>query len=102
LPLCKRSALWEPRSSPYSTALYLLQQHAADKDFTDAVSLIEHAKALLRRPPPALIGPLFDNLLVSCAVQERSAIRPEGVRRRHSDPHQPGTLSQRRRSTTYS
>ncbi len=60
----QRSALWgASQLAPYSTALYLLQKHSADKDFTDAVALVEHAKALLPPTPTSLDGSLFDNLL---------------------------------------
>ena len=60
----QRSALWgASQLAPYSTALYLLQKHASDKDFTDAVALIEHAKALLPGTPTSFDRSLFDNLL---------------------------------------
>jgi tetratricopeptide (TPR) repeat protein len=60
----QRSALWAASQlAPYSTALYLLQKHSADKDFTDAVALVEHAKALLPPTPTSFDRSLFDNLL---------------------------------------
>ena len=60
----QRSALWgASQLAPYSTALYLLQKHSADKDFTDAVALVEHAKALLPPTPTSFDRSLFDNLL---------------------------------------
>jgi len=49
--------------APYSTALYLINQHASDKDFTDVVALIEHAKALLPPTPTSFDRALLDNLL---------------------------------------
>ena len=60
----QRSALWAASElAPYSTALYLVQKHSADKDFTDAIALIEHAKALLPPTPTSFDRALFDNLL---------------------------------------
>jgi tetratricopeptide (TPR) repeat protein len=60
----QRSALWAASElAPYSTALYLVQKHSADKDFTDAIALIDHAKALLPPTPTSLDRALFDNLL---------------------------------------
>jgi tetratricopeptide (TPR) repeat protein len=60
----QRSALWgASQLAPYSTALYLLQKHSADKDFTDAIALVEHAKALLPPTPTSFDRSLFDNLL---------------------------------------
>jgi tetratricopeptide (TPR) repeat protein len=59
----QRSALWAASEiAPYSTALYLMQKHASDKDFTDAVALIDHAKALLPPTPTSMDRSLFDNL----------------------------------------
>jgi tetratricopeptide (TPR) repeat protein len=49
--------------APYSTALYLLQKHAADKDFTDVVGLVEHAKSLLPPTPTSFDRGLLDNVL---------------------------------------
>ena len=40
--------------APYSTALYLMEKHSADKDFTDVVALVENAKALLPATPDQL------------------------------------------------
>jgi tetratricopeptide (TPR) repeat protein len=60
----QRSALWAASQlAPYSTALFLLQKHSADKNFTDAVALDEHAKSLLPRTPTSFDRSLFDNLL---------------------------------------
>jgi tetratricopeptide (TPR) repeat protein len=60
----QRSALWAASElAPYSTALFLVQKHSADKDFTDAIALIEHAKSLLPPTPTSLDRALFDNLL---------------------------------------
>jgi hypothetical protein len=60
----RRCALWGgSQLAPYSTALYLLQQHAADKDFTDLVALVAHAKALLPGTPTSFDRALLDNLL---------------------------------------
>jgi tetratricopeptide (TPR) repeat protein len=60
----QRSALWAASQlAPYSTALFLLQKHSADKNFTDAVALDEHAKSLLPQTPTSFDRSLFDNLL---------------------------------------
>src|SRR5882672_5126363 len=60
----RRCALWGgSQLAPYSTALYLLQQHAADKDFTDLIALVAHAKALLPATPTSFDRALLDNLL---------------------------------------
>ena len=64
IPFVQRCALWSASQlAPYSTALYLMQKHAADQDFTDAVALAEHAKALLPPTPVSFDRALFDNLL---------------------------------------
>ena len=60
----QRCALWSASQlAPYSTALHLLQKHAADNDFTDVVALVEHAKSLLPPTPTSFDRALFDNLL---------------------------------------
>jgi Tfp pilus assembly protein PilF len=59
----QRSALWAASTlAPYSTALFLLQKHAADKDFKDTTALIEHAESLLPPTPTSMDRALFDNL----------------------------------------
>ncbi len=75
----QRSALWgASQLAPYSTALYLLQKHSADKDFTDAVALIDHAKALLPPTPTSFDRSLFDNLLGLVALFKND---PQGARK---------------------
>ena len=70
----QRSALWgASQLAPYSTALYLLQKHSVDKDFTDAVALVEHAKALLPPTPTSFDRALFDNLLGLVALFKNDA-----------------------------
>ena len=60
----RRCALWGgSQLAPYSTALYLLQQHAADKDFADLVAFVEHTKALLPATPTSFDRALLDNVL---------------------------------------
>src|SRR3954452_19875613 len=60
----RRCALWGgSQLAPYSTALYLLQQHASDKDFADVVALVGNAKALLPPTPTSFDRALLDNLL---------------------------------------
>src|SRR5712691_8649493 len=63
IPFVQRCALWSASQlAPYSTALHLLQKHAADGDFTDVVALAENAKAQLPPTPTSLDRSLFDNL----------------------------------------
>jgi tetratricopeptide (TPR) repeat protein len=60
----QRCALWgASQLAPYSAALYLLQKHSTDLDFTDVVALVEHAKAMLPPTPTSFDRALFDNLL---------------------------------------
>jgi len=49
--------------APYATAVYLLEQHAADKDFTDVVALIEQSERKLPHTPMSFDRSAFDNLL---------------------------------------
>jgi predicted Zn-dependent protease len=64
LPFVRRCALWSvSRIAPYSTALYLMQKHSSDKDFSDVVALIEHAKAELPPTPISFDRSTLDNLL---------------------------------------
>jgi len=64
LAFVHRCSLWgASQLAPYVTALYLLQKHAADKDFSDVVALVEQAESKL---PAMLISfdrSAFDNLL---------------------------------------
>jgi tetratricopeptide (TPR) repeat protein len=64
LAFVRRCALWSAsRVAPYSTALYLMQKHSSDKEFTDVVALIEHAKAELPPTPVSFDRSALDNLL---------------------------------------
>jgi predicted Zn-dependent protease len=64
LTFVRRCALWSvSRIAPYSTALYLMQKHSSDKDFTDVVALIEYAKAELPPTPISFDRSTLDNLL---------------------------------------
>jgi len=64
LDFVRRCGLWgASQLAPYITALYLLQKHAPDKDFTDIVALIEHAKAKLPPTPISFDRAAFNNLL---------------------------------------
>jgi tetratricopeptide (TPR) repeat protein len=63
LAFVRRCALWSASEvAPYSTALYLMQKHSSDKDFTDVVALIEHAKAALPSTPISFDRSALDNL----------------------------------------
>jgi tetratricopeptide (TPR) repeat protein len=44
------------------TALYLMQQHAADKDFTDVLALADQAESALPPTPVSFDRAAFDNL----------------------------------------
>jgi len=48
--------------APYATAIHLMGEHASDKDFTDVLALIEHAKAELPPTPTSFDRSLFDNV----------------------------------------
>jgi tetratricopeptide (TPR) repeat protein len=59
-----RSALWSAaKLAPYTTALYLLQKHADDKDFAEVLALADDAKAQMPPTPVSLDRSLFENLL---------------------------------------
>ena len=79
----RRCALWGgSQLAPYSTALYLLQQHAADKDFTDLVAFVEHAKALLPATPTSFDRALLDNVLGLVALFRND---PKAARKAFND-----------------
>jgi tetratricopeptide (TPR) repeat protein len=64
LAFVHRCALWgASQLAPYATSVYLLQKHAADKDFSDAIALIEQSKAKLPPTPVHFDRSAFDNLL---------------------------------------
>jgi tetratricopeptide (TPR) repeat protein len=48
--------------APYTTALYLLQAHARDKDFTNMLALIDQAKAKLPPTPINFQRSLYEDL----------------------------------------
>src|SRR6266404_1291576 len=79
----RRCALWGgSQLAPYSTALYLLQQHASDKNFTDVVALVEHTKALLPSTPTSFDRSLLDNLLGLVALFKND---PKAARKAFND-----------------
>lgn len=59
--------------APYTTALYLLQKHASDRDFRDVEAIAEHAKAVLPPTPANADRALFDNLLGLVALFKNDA-----------------------------
>ena len=76
----RRCALWGgSQPAPHSTALYLPQKHAADKDFTNLLALVNHAKALLPATPTSFDRALLDNMLGLASLFQRSRRRPQGV-----------------------
>jgi hypothetical protein len=63
LAFVRRCALWSASEvAPYSTALFLMQKHASDKDFTDVFALIDHTKSELPPTPVSFDKSLLDNL----------------------------------------
>ena len=79
----RRCALWGgSQLAPYSTALYLLQQHAADKDFADLVAFVEHTKALLPATPTSFDRALLDNVLGLVALFRND---PKAARKAFND-----------------
>jgi hypothetical protein len=79
----RRCALWGgSQLAPYSTALYLLQQHAADKDFTDLVAFVERTKALLPATPISFDRALLDNVLGLVALFRND---PKAARKAFND-----------------
>src|SRR5205807_386810 len=88
----RRCALWgASQLAPYTTALYLLQKHAPDGDFTDVVALAEHAKVLLPPTPTSADRSLFQNLLglVALFKNDAKAARPAFDAAMASDPTNP-------------
>ncbi len=63
LPFVRRCALWSvSQLAPYATALYLMQKHASDKDFTDVLALIDHARNEVPPTPVSFDRSVLDNL----------------------------------------
>lgn len=92
LNFVQRCALWGvSQLAPYSTTLYLLQQHAADGNFTDVVALTEHAKALLPPTPHSFDRSLFENVLglVALFKNDKQAARDAFERAMQADPTNP-------------
>ena len=88
----QRCALWgASQIAPYTTTLYLLEQHSADQDFTDVVALSEHAKALLPPTPRSFDRSLFDNVLglVALFKNDKQGARDAFDRAMKSDPTNP-------------
>jgi tetratricopeptide (TPR) repeat protein len=87
-----RCALWGASELvPYSTTLYLLEQHAADKDFTDAVALSEHVQAMLPPLPHSPDRALFENIagLVALFKNDQKAAYDAFDAAMRSDPANP-------------
>ncbi len=60
----RRCAQWSAaKLAPYTTAVYLLQKHANDLDFTEVLALIDAARTAMLPTPISLDRSLFDNLL---------------------------------------
>ena len=78
LAFVRRCALWSASQvAPYATALYLLQKHSPDKDFTDVVALIEHTKAELPPTPISFDRSALDNLLGIVLLFKNDAARAQ-------------------------
>jgi tetratricopeptide (TPR) repeat protein len=92
LTFVQRCALWGVSElAPYSTALYLLQQHAADGNFTDVVALAQHAQTLLPPTPHNFDRALFQNVLglVALFKNDKQGARDEFDKAMLSDPTDP-------------
>jgi tetratricopeptide (TPR) repeat protein len=92
LAFVQRSALWgASQLAPYTTTLYLLEQHAVDKDFTDVIALTEHAKALLPPTPRSFDRGLLENVigLVALFGNDKQRARDAFDRSMRSDPTDP-------------
>jgi len=61
----RRCALWGrfAAGAVLDRALFSCNKHASDKDFTDLVTLVEHAKAVLPPTPTSFDRGLLDNVL---------------------------------------
>jgi len=89
LAFVQRCALWgASQLAPYSTTLYLLEQHSTDKNFTDVVALAEHSKAVLPPTPHNFDRALFDNVLglVALFKDDKQGARDAFDRAMRSDP----------------
>jgi tetratricopeptide (TPR) repeat protein len=74
IPFVRRCALWgASHLTPYWTALYLLQKHSADKDFTDVINLVEREKSELSPAPLNFDRSVLDNLLGIVALFKNDA-----------------------------
>jgi predicted Zn-dependent protease len=63
LTFVRRCALWSgSQLAPYVTALYLLQKHSSDRDFTDVDALIDHTMAVLPPTPISFDRSILENL----------------------------------------
>jgi tetratricopeptide (TPR) repeat protein len=92
LAFVQRCALWgASQIAPYTTTLYLLEQHSADKDFTDVIALAEHTKALLPPTPRSFDRSRMDNLLglVALFKNDRQTARTAFDAAMRSDPAGP-------------
>lgn len=89
LPFVQRCALWgASQLAPYSTTLYLLEQHASDGDFTDVIALANHSMSLLPPTPRSFDRSLLDNVLglVALFKNDKQAARDAFEREMQSDP----------------
>jgi tetratricopeptide (TPR) repeat protein len=74
LAFVHRCAIWgASQLSPYTTALYLLQKHATDGDFSDVVALVHQSNNKLPATPISFDRSAFDNLLGIVALLKSDA-----------------------------
>ncbi len=74
VPFVRRCALWGgSQLAPYATALHLIEEHAGDQNFADAVAMIGEAKEMLPPTPVSFDRSLFDNLLGLIALFKNDA-----------------------------
>jgi Tetratricopeptide repeat len=89
LAFVQRCALWgASQLAPYSTALYLLEQHSSDGDFTDVIALANHSLSLLPPTPRSFDRSLLQNVLglVALFKNDKQAARDAFDRAMQSDP----------------
>jgi tetratricopeptide (TPR) repeat protein len=92
MPFVQRCALWSASQlAPYSTALYLLEQHAADGDFQNVVALANHSISELPNTPTSPDRALFENILglVALFKDDTKTARQEFAAAMAADPTDP-------------
>lgn len=80
LAFVRRCALWSASEiAPYITALWLMQKHSADGDFSDVTALIDHATEELPPTPVSFDRSAFDNLRGIILLFQKNAAHAQEV-----------------------